>query len=68
LIKNIPIRESVAVQFRVNAFNVFNIINPGNPNGCINCTGLGGQNAGVINGMALGTAPRQVEFALALKF
>ena len=68
LIKNIPIRESVAVQFRVDAFNVFNIINPGNPNGCINCTGLGGQNAGVINGMALGTAPRQVEFALALKF
>jgi hypothetical protein len=67
LVKNIPIRESVAVQFRVDAFNVFNIINPGNPgNTCIDCTAASG--AGVINGMALGTAPRQLEFAIKIKF
>jgi hypothetical protein len=67
LIKNIPIRESVAVQFRIDAFNVFNIINPGNPgNTCIDCTAASG--AGVINSMALGTAPRQLEFAIIIKF
>jgi hypothetical protein len=69
LMKNIPIRESMALEFRMDAFNVFNIINPGNPgNTCIDCTGLGGQNAGVITGMALGTAPRQLDFALTFKF
>jgi hypothetical protein len=67
LLKTIPIRESVAVEFRVDAFNVFNIINPGNPgNTCIDCTVASG--AGVINGMALGTTPRQLDFALTLKF
>ena len=69
LLKTIPVRESVAAEFRVDAFNVFNHINPVNPgNTCINCTGLGGQNAGVITGMALGTAPRQLEFAITVKF
>jgi len=29
---------------------------------------LGGQNAGVITGIALGTAPRQLDFALTFKF
>jgi len=67
LIKTFPIHESVAAEFRVDAFNVFNIINPANPgNTCINCTAASG--AGVINGMALGTAPRQIEFALTLRF
>ena len=67
LLKNIPIRESVAVQFRMDAFNLFNIINPGNPgNTCIDCTV--GSGAGVIHGMALGTTPRQLEFALKLIF
>lgn len=67
LFKNIPIRESIAVEFRVDAFNVFNIINPGNPgNNCIDCTAASG--AGVINGMALGDAPRQLQFALTFKF
>jgi hypothetical protein len=67
LIKNIPIRETLAVQFRMDAFNIFNIINPGNPgNTCIDCTVA--QSAGVIHSMALGTAPRQLEFALTVKF
>jgi hypothetical protein len=67
--KTIPIHETIAVQFRMDAFNFFNIINPGNPgNTCIDCTGLGGANAGVINGMALGTTPRQLQFALKILF
>jgi Carboxypeptidase regulatory-like domain len=64
LLKTIPIHESVALQFRVDAFNVFNHINPGNPgNTCIDCPG-----AGVITGMALGDLPRQLQFALTIKF
>ena len=67
LLKTIPIHESIALQFRMDAFNLFNIINPGNPgNTCIDCSAASG--AGVINGMALGTAPRQLEFALKLLF
>jgi hypothetical protein len=69
LLKTIPIHETIAVEFRVDAFNVFNHINPGNPgNNCIDCTGLGGQNAGVINSIALGARPRQLDFALTIKF
>jgi hypothetical protein len=69
ILKNIPIHESIALQFRMDAYNLFNVINPGNPgNTCIDCTGLGGQNAGVITGMALGTGPRQLEFALKILF
>jgi len=64
LLKTIPIHESVALQFRMDAFNIFNHINPGNPgNTCIDCSG-----AGLITGMALGDAPRQLQFALTLKF
>jgi Carboxypeptidase regulatory-like domain/TonB dependent receptor len=64
LLKTFPIRESVALQFRMDAFNLFNHINPGNPgNTCIDCSG-----AGVITGMALGDGPRQLQFALTLKF
>jgi hypothetical protein len=67
LIKHIPIRESISAEFRVDAFNVFNHINPANPgNNCIDCTAASG--AGVINGMALGTQPRQMDFAITLKF
>ncbi len=62
LLKNIPIRESVRAQFRVDAFNVFNYQSPGNPgNSCIDCFG-----AGVITGLA-GT-PRQLEFSLSVFF
>jgi hypothetical protein len=64
LLKTFTIRESVALQFRMDAFNLFNHINPGNPgNTCIDCSG-----AGVITGMALGDVPRQLQFALTLKF
>jgi Carboxypeptidase regulatory-like domain/TonB dependent receptor len=67
LMKTFPIRETVAVEFRMDAFNVFNIINPRNPeNTCIDCTAASG--AGSIHGMALGTAPRQLDFALTVKF
>ena len=67
LMKNFPIRESISVEFRMDAFNVFNIINPGNPGStCIDCTAASG--AGTIHGMALGTAPRQLDFALTFKF
>jgi hypothetical protein len=67
LLKTIPIRERISVQFRMDAFNVFNVINPGNPgNTCIDCTVANG--AGVIHGMALGASPRQLEFALKVLF
>jgi hypothetical protein len=67
LMKNIPIRESMALEFRMDAFNVFNIINPANPgNTCIDCAV--GSDSGTIHRMALGTAPRQIEFALTFKF
>jgi hypothetical protein len=66
LLKTIRIHESMALQFRMDAFNVFNHINPGNPgNTCIDCLGTG---SGVITGMALGANPRQLEFALTFKF
>jgi outer membrane receptor protein involved in Fe transport len=62
LSKDIPIRESVRAQFRVNAFNVFNYQSPAPPgNTCIDCQG-----AGTINGLA-GT-PRQLQFALSVFF
>ncbi len=67
LMKDFPIRESISVEFRMDAFNVFNIINPANPGStCIDCTAASG--AGTIHGMALGTTPRQLQFALTFKF
>jgi len=67
LIKNIPIHESIRAQFRMDAFNLFNVINPGNPGStCIDCTAASG--AGVIHGIALGTTPRQLEFAVKILF
>jgi hypothetical protein len=65
LSKTFPIHESVALEFRMDAFNAFNRINPGNPSTCIDCGPTGG---GVINGMALGTQPRQLQFAATIKF
>ncbi|MEO8735768.1 MAG: TonB-dependent receptor [Edaphobacter sp.] len=66
LLKNIPIRESIEGQLRVNAFNAFNHINPGNPGTCIDCSI--GSNAGVITGMAVGASPRQLEFSARITF
>jgi hypothetical protein len=67
LLKNFPIHESIEGQFRVDAFNGFNYIAPGNPNGtCIDCAAAGSN--GVITGMALGSLPRQLQFAITVKF
>jgi hypothetical protein len=67
LLKNIPIHESIVGQFRVDAFNGFNHIAPGNPNGtCIDCAAAGSN--GVITGMGLGSLPRQLQFAVTVKF
>ncbi len=67
LLKTIPIRESVNGQFRVDAFNAFNHINVGNPgNVCIDCTAA--SSAGIVNGMAVGQNPRQLQFALIVNF
>lgn len=67
LLKNIPIHESIQAQFRVDAFNGFNYISPGNPNGtCIDCAAAGSN--GVITGQGLGSLPRQLQFAITIKF
>jgi hypothetical protein len=67
LLKNIPIHESIEAQFRMDAFNGFNYISPGNPNGaCIDCAAAGSN--GVITGMGLGSLPRQLQFAVTIKF
>lgn len=66
LMKDIPVHESVTAQFRVNAFNILNHINPGNPSTCIDCTVASG--AGTITGMAIGAAPRQLEFSGRINF
>jgi hypothetical protein len=67
ILKNIPIKESIQGQFRMDAFNVFNHINAGNPSSsCIDCTIS--SNAGVITGMAVGANPRQLEFSASIHF
>lgn len=67
LLKNIPIREIVSLQLRVNAFNAFNHINAANPSSvCIDCTVA--SNAGVIKNMAVGASPRQLEFSGRITF
>ena len=64
IMKNTPIHENITAQFRMDAFNFFNYISPGNPgNVCIDCSG-----AGIITGMAIGQAPRQLEFSVTLSF
>jgi hypothetical protein len=65
LLKNIPIKEGIKGQFRVDAFNAFNHIAAGNPgNTCIDC----GPSAGLITGMAVGSSPRQLEFSATVSF
>ena len=65
LLKNIPIKEGIKGQFRVDAFNAFNHIAAGNPgNTCIDC----GSSAGLITGMAIGSTPRQLEFSATVSF
>jgi hypothetical protein len=68
--KAFTVWESVALKFRMDAFNAFNHINAGGPNGDV----LGGTNAqagdpaGQITGMAPAGQPRQLEFSLRVQF
>ena len=71
--KTINIRENLSAQFRVNAFNAFNHINAGPPTPFYPQFGLsafadnpyiGGQ----IFNAALGTTPRQLNFAVKVQF
>jgi hypothetical protein len=69
--KNIPIRENITAQFRVNAFNVFNHINPSTPAGNPQFAGfatIDSPTAGRISSIANGTGPRQLEFAAKIQF
>ena len=65
--KNIPIRELVTAQFRMDAFNAVNHINYGNPSGSVQ-TG-GGISGGPFPASLSGTTnPRQLQFTLHLQF
>ena len=68
--KGFDVWESVAVKFRMDAFNAFNHINAGGPNGDV----LGGNSAkagdlaGNITGQAPGSQARYLEFSLRVQF
>ncbi len=67
--KGFDVWESVAVKFRMDAFNVFNHITAGNPGGNIESGGaIGGQGGGCgpSNGNICGA--RQLEFSLRVQF
>jgi hypothetical protein len=59
--KNFPIKESVFLQFRMDAFNAFNIVSSNNPGGNI-------ESAGIINGYAPGASPRNLQFSFRIQF
>lgn len=59
--KTFGVWESVAIKFRVDAFNAFNHITAGNPGSDIESTGN-------ITGEGQGGAPRQLEFSLRVQF
>jgi hypothetical protein len=62
--KNFPIKERVALQFRMDAFNAFNHINFGLPGGNIEQSGSITAGPGVD-----GTAnPRQLQFVVRVQF
>jgi hypothetical protein len=71
--KTVSFRENISAQFRVNAFNAFNHINAGPPtpfypqfglSASIDNPYIGGQ----IFNAALGTTPRQLNFAVKVQF
>jgi hypothetical protein len=67
LLKTIPIHEAINAQLRVDAFNGFNHISVANPgNVCIDCTAA--SSAGIVNSMAIGASPRQLQFAVIVNF
>jgi hypothetical protein len=59
--KTVTIHESLAVKFRMDAFNGFNHISPGNPGGNI-------ESNGTITSGAAGYSPRQLMFSLRVQF
>ena len=61
LFKRFPIRESMDLEFRAEAFNVFNIQNLATPG-----VDIGTANAGVVTGVAL--PPRQIQLGMKLRF
>lgn len=61
LFKHFPIKNTLTVEFRAEAFNVFNLINYGTPD-----PNLGDKAAGTISGLA--GNPRQLQFALKVTF
>jgi hypothetical protein len=65
--KAFSVWESVAVKFRMDAFNAFNHINPGNPGGGIESDGsiTSEANGCFPNGSC---GPRQLEFSLRVQF
>jgi hypothetical protein len=63
LFKNIPIKERVSAQLRIEAFNALNIQGPGNPSGNAS---TGNTNFGRITSIA--NSPRDVQLALKIMF
>ena len=63
LLKKLHLTEKAAFQFRAEFFNVFNIQNYGLPG-----TTFGASGFGVINGLAAGAKPRQMQFSLRASF
>jgi len=64
LMKRVPVAKDVNLELHIDAFNVFNHINLGVPTG----TTIGQAGAGVINGLASGTSPRQFQFSARVRF
>jgi Carboxypeptidase regulatory-like domain len=63
LMKQIPVYEQFAFQFRAEFFNIFNIQNYGLPGTTYGATGFG-----VISSLAAGATPRQIQLSLRASF
>jgi len=61
--KNIPIWESLNIQFRAEAFNVFNIMSYGVPNGLLNQP-----TTARVTSIAQGINPRQLQLGIKVQF
>ena len=70
MFKRIPIRESLTLQFRAEAFNVFNHTNFGLPNQVVFTGNTSNYSYGESAGQITSTAnfSRQIQFALKLMF
>jgi hypothetical protein len=62
--KNFPVKESVVLQFRMDAFNAFNHVTFGNPGGNVQQNGSITQGPGVDGT----TNPRQLQFVFRVQF